>query len=224
MPASTGEIAVNTFAAQHFAMPRHPASRLAFVRCARIDTAPSHATAGTLLSPTILAIGSLMTDTDERAQRIADAVLTAKPPAPAGSTNPSQAEQALAPIRQLMLSLAQELDARRAVASITALEPRDIAGQFRTEEYSLHANTGRHRILRIGFGLKMPGRLPCLTLHGLDQPGHAQLASLVEDGRIPAHYMDQVLDVLERFLIRFLSGVESAQRPLGNPVQTQEPS
>ena len=46
-----------------------------------------------------------MTDTQERAQRIADAVLTAKPPAPAGSATPSQAEEALAPIRQLMLNL-----------------------------------------------------------------------------------------------------------------------
>jgi hypothetical protein len=124
-----------------------------------------------------------MTDTQERVQRITDAVLTAKPPAPAGSPNPSQAEQALAPIRDLMLSLAQALDARRARASITALEPRDVAGQFRTDEYSLHANTGRHRMLRIGFALKVPGKIPCLMLHGLDQQGSAELAPLAEDGR-----------------------------------------
>jgi hypothetical protein len=124
-----------------------------------------------------------MTDTHDRAQRIADAVLTAKSPALAGSPSPSQAEQALAPIRHLMLSLAQELDARRAVASITALEPRDVAGQFRTEEYSLHANTGRHRMLRVGFALKTPGKIPCLMLHGVDQQGSAEIAPLAEDGR-----------------------------------------
>ena len=154
-----------------------------------------------------------MTDTQERAQRIADAVLTAKPPAPAGSATPSQAEEALAPIRQLMLNLAQELDARRATASITALEPRDVAGQFRTEEYSLHANTGRHRILRIGFALKLPGKIPCLTLHGLDQQGSAETALLAQDGRIPVHRMDEILDILERFLTRFLAGGQTSFGP-----------
>ncbi|WP_445504281.1 hypothetical protein [Microvirga sp. G4-2] len=154
-----------------------------------------------------------MTDIQERAQRIADAVLTAKSPAPAGSATPGQAEQALAPIRDLMLSLAQELEPRRATASITALEPRDVAGQFRTEEYSLHANTGRHRILRIGFALKIPGKIPCLTLHGLDQQGSAEIALLAEDGRIPAHRMDEILDVLERFLTRFLAGGQTSSSP-----------
>lgn len=154
-----------------------------------------------------------MTDTQERAQRIADAVLGAKPPAPAESTDPSQAEQALAPVRQLMLSLAQELDARGSMASITALEPRDIAGQFRTEEYSLLNNAGRHRIVRIGFMLKMPGKIPSLTLHGLDQQGSAELMPLVEDSRVPAQRMDQILDVLERFLTRFLAGIQIASDP-----------
>lgn len=154
-----------------------------------------------------------MTDLQERAQRIADAVLSAKPPAPAGSAPPSQAEQALAPIRDLMLSLAQELEARRALASITALEPRDIAGQFRTEEYSLHANTGRHRILRIGFALKVPGKIPCVTLHGLDQQGSAEIAFLAEDGRVPVQRMDETLDILERFLTRFLAGGQTSSGP-----------
>lgn len=154
-----------------------------------------------------------MTDLQERAQRIADAVLAAKSPAPAGSSNPSQAEQALAPIRQLMLSLARELEARRATASITALEPRDVAGQFRTEEYSLHANTGRHRTPRIGFALKLPGKIPCLTLHGLDQQGSAEIASLAQDGRIPVHRMDEILDILERFLTRFLAGGQTSSGP-----------
>jgi hypothetical protein len=162
-----------------------------------------------------------MTDTKERTHRIADAVLTAKPPAPAESTNPGQAEQELTPIRHLMLSLVHELEARRSVASITALEPRDIAGQFRTEEYSLHNNAGRHRILRVGFMLKMPGKIPCITLHGLDQQGSVEIAPLVEDSRIPAHRMDQILDVLEQFLIRFLSGTEILSDPSDNSAQAE---
>lgn len=176
--------------------------------------------ASTLISPAQLATGSLMTDIHDRTQRIADAVLTAKPLAPAGSTVPSQAEQELAPIRHLMLGLANELEARRSVASITVLEPRDIAGQFRTEEYSLHTNTGRNRILRTGFVLRIPGKIPCLTLHGLDQQGSAEIAPLVEDGRIPAHRMDQILDVLERFLIRFLAGTPTSSGPSDDPAQT----
>lgn len=162
-----------------------------------------------------------MTDTHNRALRIADAVLTAKPPASAEATDPSQAEQALAPIRDLMRSLAQELDARGSVARITVLEPRDIAGQFRTEEYSLLNNAGRHRMLRISFMLKVPGKIPCLTLHGLDQQGSAELAPLVEDGRIPAQHIEQILDVLERFLTRFLSGTESLSGPSGHPTQAE---
>ncbi|PVE21092.1 hypothetical protein DC522_28525 [Microvirga sp. KLBC 81] len=68
-----------------------------------------------------------MADINDRAQRIADAVLAAESPVSAGSTIPSQAEQALAPIRHLILSLAQELESRWAVASITVLGPRDVA-------------------------------------------------------------------------------------------------
>jgi len=156
-----------------------------------------------------------MTDTDERARGIANAVLEAKPPVPSEATDPSPAEQALTPIRDLMRSLARELDARGSVANITVLEPTDIAGQFRTEEYSLLNNAGRHRILHIGFMLRVPGKIPCLALHGLDQQGSAELAPLAEDGRIPAQHMEQILDVLERFLTRFLPGIASLSGPSG---------
>jgi hypothetical protein len=144
-------------------------------------------------------------------------VLQAKPPAPAEAANPGQAEQVLAPIRDLVLGVARELEARRSVARITVLEPKDIAGQFRTEEYSLHNNAGRHRILRIGFMLKPTGKIPCLTLHGLDQHGDTEIAPLLEDGRIPADRMDQVLDVLEQFLTRFLAGARTSSAPSDHP-------
>jgi hypothetical protein len=69
--------------------------------------------------------------------------------------------------------------------------------------------------------LKMPGKIPCITLHGLDQQGSVEIAPLVEDSRIPAHRMDQILDVLEQFLIRFLSGTEILSDPSDNSAQAE---
>jgi hypothetical protein len=152
---------------------------------------------------------SSMTDQNERARRIADAVLRAKPAAPEEPRNPSPAEQELTPIRNLMLGLADELRSRRSVASIRGLEARDISGQFRNEDYSLHNNAGRHKTLRVAFMFKNPGMIPLLTVHGLDDEGNEEIAPLLEDSRIPARRMGQVLDILERFLVRFLAAPQA---------------
>lgn len=156
-----------------------------------------------------------MTDKNERARRIAEAVLSAKPAAPEEPQNSSPAEQELAPIRSLMVGLAGELRARRSVANITALETRDISGQFRSEDYSLHNNVGRHKTLRVTFMFKSPGMIPLLTVHGLDDEGSAEIALLLESDRIPAHRMDQILDILERFLTRFLTASQSSADQCG---------
>ncbi|QRM33188.1 hypothetical protein [Microvirga sp. VF16] len=151
-----------------------------------------------------------MTDQNDRARRIADAVLSPKPAGADEPRNASPAEQELIPLRTLMLGLADELRTRRSVAAITALEARDISGQFRSEDYSLHNNAGRHKTLRITFMFKNPGMIPLLTVHGLDDEGRAEIAPLMQDGRIPAHRMDQILDVLECFLTRFLAAPQAS--------------
>jgi hypothetical protein len=57
---------------------------------------------------------------------------------------------------------------------------------------------------------KNPGMIPLLTVHGLDDEGNEEIAPLLEDSRIPARRMGQVLDILERFLVRFLAAPQAS--------------
>ncbi len=145
-----------------------------------------------------------MGESAERVKRIVKAVEAAVTPVAGKEVASSWCSANMQPLRHLMLGVGAQLAAAKSPASVTVVEFHEQMGQ-REETYRLHNAAGEHATVRLRF-LLGPAAIPLATFEGLDEQGAADLAALSNrEGMMEGYLKPRALDILESFLIRFLS-------------------
>jgi hypothetical protein len=145
-----------------------------------------------------------MGESADRVKRIVRAVEAAVAPVAGKEVASSWCSANMQPLRHLMLGLGAQLAAAKSPASVTVVEFHEQMGQ-REETYRLHNAAGEHATVRLRF-LLGPGAVPLAAFEGLDAQADAELAPLSNrEGMMEGYLKPKALDVLEAFLIRFLT-------------------
>lgn len=145
-----------------------------------------------------------MGDSADRVKRIMRAVEASVAPVAGKEIAASWCSANMQPLRHLMLGVGAQLSAAKSPASITVVEFHEQMGQ-REEAYRLHNAAGEHATVRLRF-LLGPGAMPLSAFDGLDEEAEAALAPLKnKEGMMEGYLKPRASDVLEAYLIRFLT-------------------
>ncbi len=145
-----------------------------------------------------------MNDNTPRVERIVDIVLAARPPAREVARKLPNTDNAIAPIRNLILAVGQELASRRASATASIVSVRDEPGS-RNEVFAFTSNSGVRTELRVRL---TTGRLeaPLLILSGLDEETLEELKQFDagEPGTYRTDHVAAIIDAMDGFILRRL--------------------
>lgn len=145
-----------------------------------------------------------MGESAERVKRIVRAVEAAVAPVAGKEVAASWCSANLQPLRHLMLGVGAQLAAAKSPASVTVVEFHEQMGE-REETYRLHNAAGEHATVRLRF-LLGPGAIPLAAFEGLDEQAEAALKPIANrEGMMEGYLKPKAIDVLEAFLIRFLT-------------------
>lgn len=145
-----------------------------------------------------------MGESAERVKRIVRAVEIAVAPVADSKVAASWCSANMQPVRHLMLGVGAQLSAGKSPASLTVVEFHERMGQ-REEAYRLHNAAGEHATVRLRF-LLGPAATPLAAFEGLDAEADAALAPLKNaEGMMEGYLKPRAIDILEEYLIRFLS-------------------
>ena len=148
---------------------------------------------------------------EAQAGRVLEAVLRARAanpvePQPRKSVDQEYAEDQMRPIREFMLDVGHCLSTARAHASVVAGPVRTDIPMIRDESYLLTNNYGLPRHIRFRFAIHQPGTLPKLMIGDWDDEADREFQALAQDGVVTTFRFEAIIQVLERYLVRFLTG------------------
>src|ERR1700712_2645240 len=145
-----------------------------------------------------------MAEVDERARRIADAVLSAKPAKAEAKREMAAVEKWLQPLTELMVSAQGELSSRRSEAMISGPQVRSDK-LMHEEDYILRNNAGEYQHLSFRY-LSDDKSVPLLVIHGMDTAADDSLTHRKNKvGYIEGHVDEMILSTVEGYLTRFLA-------------------
>ncbi|MDP4026527.1 hypothetical protein Q8W71_28320 [Methylobacterium sp. NEAU 140] len=145
-----------------------------------------------------------MGESADRVKRVIKAVEASVPPAAGRQVAPSWCSANMQPIRNLMLGVGAQLASAKSPASVTVVEFHEHMGS-REETYRLHNAAGEHATVLFRFMLG-PAATPLAHFEGLDEEAQDALAALKNpDGAMEGYLRPRAIDVLEGYLVRFLS-------------------
>ena len=144
-------------------------------------------------------------------ERVLEAVLKARAAKPfepqlRKSLDQEYAEDQMQPIRDFMLDVCHRLAAARAHASVLAGPVRTDVPMMRDESYLLTNNNGLPRHLSFRFAIHQPGTLPKVMVGGWDEEAEREFQALAQEGVVTTFRFAAIIQVLERYLVRFLTG------------------